>query len=281
MPRTAGRGAPGSGGGADVALTNIVERLRSDILDGYFGSSEALRFRTLSERYDTSVSTLREALARLTGERLVEFTPNSGYRVIQASLPHLMDISVARLEVETSALRLSIEKGDEEWEAGIVASFHKLSRAQERIDKDNSKENLKNWVLRHREFHLSLISGCGSNWLLQSCDTLRVLSDRYRYIMNAPTTAHPPLVAQHKPIADAAIARRAGEACELLREHILLSLDIITGEKVVVLKTDRAQGAAPAEADSRGGGSSNKSGTLLARTSPKTYRRRKHEDDPG
>ena len=280
MTRNAGKGAPGTGGGVDLALTNIVELLRSDILEGYFGSSEPLRFRALSERYGTSVSTLREALARLTGERLVEFTPNSGYRVIQASLPHLMDISIARLEVETSALRLSIEKGDEEWEAGIVGSFHKLSRAQERVDLDNSTDNLKNWVLRHREFHLSLISGCGSDWLLNSCETLRVLSDRYRYIINAPTTAHPPLVAQHKPIADAAIARRAQEACELLREHILLSLDIITGEKVVVLKTDRAH-ATPAGVDPPAGITAKASGTLLAKTSPKTHRRRKHEDDPG
>ena len=54
------------------------------------------------------------------------------------------------------------------------------------------KKTLKNWVARHREFHLSLISGCGSDWLLQSCETLRVLSDRYRYIINAPTHGTPP-----------------------------------------------------------------------------------------
>ncbi len=280
MKKSAGKGAPTSGSGADLALTNIVDRLRSDILGGYFGSSEQLRFRALSERYGTSVSTLREALARLTGERLVEFTPNSGYRVIQASLPHLMDISIARLEIETAALRLSIENGDEDWEAGVVASFHKLTRAQERLAAEDTTENLRNWMGRHREFHLSLVTGCGSEWLLQSCETLRVLSDRYRYVMNAPTTAHPPLVAQHKPIADAAIARRADEACALLREHILLSLEIITGEKVVVLNTDRAH-AGPVVAQGRVASGPNATGTLLAKTSPKTNRRRKHEDDPG
>jgi GntR family transcriptional regulator, carbon starvation induced regulator len=278
MKKDRGKAASTTGGGADLALTDIVERLRSDILDGFFGSSEPLRFRSLSERYGTSISTLREALARLTGERLVEFTPNSGYRVIQASLPHLMDISRARLEIETAALRLSIENGDEDWEAGIVAAFHKLNRAQEELERNNNAASLKKWEMRHREFHLSLVSGCGSEWLLHSCETLRVLSDRYRYVMKAPTTAHPPLVTQHKPLAETAIARRANEACELLREHILLSLDIITGEKVVVLNPERGSGAAFGM-DPEPDAIPNTLGTVLAKTSPKSNRRRSHEDD--
>ncbi len=278
MKKDRGKAASTDGGGADLALTDVVERLRGDILDGFFGSSEPLRFRPLSERYGTSVSTLREALARLTGERLVEFTPNSGYRVIQASVSHLMDISRARLEIETAALRLSIENGDEEWEAGIVAAFHKLTRAQEDMEKNNNAKSLKKWEIRHREFHLSLVSGCGSDWLLHSCETLRVLSDRYRYVVKAPTTAHPPLVTQHKPIADAAIARRSKEACDLLREHILLSLDIITGEKVVVLNPERGSGTV-ATVDQEPDAMLNALGTVLAKTSPKSKRRRSHEDD--
>lgn len=265
MDKSKRKQATGNGENADLAVTNIVEQLREDILDGHFGSSEPLRFRALSERYGTSVSTLREALARLTGEKLVEFTPNSGFRVIQASLADLMDISRARLEIETAALRLSIENGDEDWEAGIVAAHHKLTRAQERLEREPSLAHEREWEVRHREFHVALVSGCGSKWLLDSCQTLRVLSDRYRYVVKAPTTAHPPLVAQHKPLADAAVARRRDDACELLREHILLSLEIITGEKVVVFDRER-----PAQNDT---------GTPLAGSSPKNRRRRAHEDD--
>lgn len=277
-----GKDKPGrskaTGETADLPLTDLVEKLRKDILAGHFGSSEPLRFRVLSERYGTSVSTLREALARLTGEKLVEFTPNSGFRVIQASLADLMDISRARLEIETAALRLSIEGGDEDWEAGIVAALHKLNRAQERLEREETVAHASDWELRHREFHMALVGGCGSNWLLDSCQTLRVLSDRYRYVVKAPTTAHPPLVAQHKPLADAAVSRRVGEACHLLREHILLSLEIVTGEKVLVFSPERSASTASLEKRAIVE-PSGALGMQLAEPSPKNSRRRAHEDD--
>ena len=58
MTRNARKGAPGPGGGVDLALTNIVELLRSDILEWLFRfvGTSALQ-NALGALLATSVST--------------------------------------------------------------------------------------------------------------------------------------------------------------------------------------------------------------------------------
>lgn len=232
----------------DAAVNRILARLREDIVSGRLGAAQPLRFRALTEAYGTSVSSLREALARLAGEKLVLFTPNSGYRVVAATMEDLLDIGCARLEVEVSALRLSIEKGDDDWEARVVASHHKLIRAEERSAREETMEN-RDWSVRHRDFHMALVSGCGSQWLMDCCEALRIQFDRYRSLIRVPTDAYPVLIAQHTPLCDAAIARRTAEACDILRDHIRLSLDIVMQRSVVRLADTTAAGPSSQAAD--------------------------------
>ena len=228
----------------DAAVNRVLARLREDIVTGRLGAAQPLRFRALTETYGTSVSSLREALARLAGEKLVLFTPNSGYRVVAATMEDLLDIGCARIEVEVSALRLSIEKGDDDWEARVVAAHHKLIRAEERSARDETTVENRDWSVRHRDFHMALVSGCGSQWLMDCCEALRIQFDRYRSLIRVPTDAYPVLIAQHTPLCDAAIARRTAEACDILRDHIRLSLDIVMERNVVRLA------AAPGDATS-------------------------------
>jgi GntR family transcriptional regulator, carbon starvation induced regulator len=202
---------------SDVA--ELVDRLRDDIVTARYRADEPLRFRALATVYGASVSTLREALARLAGECLVDFQINHGFRVAPASIEDLIDIMHARSEIEGVALRQSIECGDDEWEAGIVAAHHKLTRTQARLKKHGSTAVAAEWEARHREFHQAMISGCHSRWLIKFCDTLRVQCDRYRHLVRVPPGAYAGLVAQHGPLMDATLARDADKACRLLAVH--------------------------------------------------------------
>jgi DNA-binding GntR family transcriptional regulator len=201
---------------SDVA--ELVDRLREDIVTARYRADEPLRFRALATVYGASVSTLREALARLAGECLVDFQVNHGFRVAPASVEDLVDIMQARSEIEAVALRQSIESGDDEWEAQIVAAHHKLMRTQARL-KGGSLAVEAEWEARHREFHQAMIAGCRSRWLIKFCETLRVQCDRYRHLVRIPPGAYPGLVAQHGPLMDATLARDADKACRLLAVH--------------------------------------------------------------
>src|SRR3546814_19026824 len=80
------------------------------------------------------MSPLREALARLVGDQLVNSLEQRGFWVAPLSLEELDDISRVRNLVETEALRLSIENGDDAWEQQVRNAFTALSevRSEER-----------------------------------------------------------------------------------------------------------------------------------------------------
>jgi len=216
---------PAAEPGADVS--DLVSRLRDDIVHARFHADEPLRFRTLCDTYGASVSTLREALARLTSESLVDFRPNHGFRVARISVEDLLDINAARSEIEGVALRRSIECGDDRWEAEIVASHHRLTRVQSRLNGAGDPALASEWEARHREFHQSLIAGCNSRWLMRFCEMLRVQSDRYRHLVLVPPSIYPRLTDQHKPLVDATLARKADAACTLLAGHFEESARVI------------------------------------------------------
>ena len=82
-----------------------------------------------------------------------------------ASLADLIDITETRRLLECHAARLSVERADLEWESRLVAAYHKLSKAEELVARDADKhaDPLETY---NREFHIALISGCHSRWLL-------------------------------------------------------------------------------------------------------------------
>jgi GntR family transcriptional regulator, carbon starvation induced regulator len=219
--------APGSGSVAGSDLAELVAQLRADIVQARYGADEPLRFRALANAYGAGVSTLREALARLAGEYLVEFRPNQGFRVAAVSVEDLIDIMQASSEIERVALRQSIDSGDDHWEAGIVAAHHRLLLTQSRLENGRSSEAAQEWEVRHREFHQALIAGCRSRWLIRFCEMLRIQCDRYRHLVSVPPSDYPRLIIHHAPLMEAALARDPDRACRLLATHVEESANVI------------------------------------------------------
>ena len=59
----------------------IYRRLRSDVLSGRLKPGQRLPFRDLSASYGIGIAPLREAMARLTSEQLVDFEGQRGFTV--------------------------------------------------------------------------------------------------------------------------------------------------------------------------------------------------------
>ena len=94
---------------ADIAYGRIQRAIRS----GALSPSQRLRFDDLRKLCDMSISPVREALTRLTAEGLTELEGHRGFRVAPVSIDDLWDTVRTRQLMESQALRLSIEKGDE------------------------------------------------------------------------------------------------------------------------------------------------------------------------
>ena len=105
--------------------------LKRDILRGVFAPGEKLLMSALKARYGLGVGPLREALSQLVAEHLVVAISQRGFRVAPMSLAELADIYDARAHLEAMILGLAIARGDDAWEAQIVASAHRLAKVLE------------------------------------------------------------------------------------------------------------------------------------------------------
>lgn len=130
--------------------------LKNDIIRGTYQPDEKLRMSLLTARYALGVGPLREALSQLVAERLVTVVNQKGYRVASMSEAELLDIFDARANMEAMLVRLAIERGDDAWEAEILARAHMLSKLEA---SDASEHMLDEWDQRHQAFHSALSPG--------------------------------------------------------------------------------------------------------------------------
>ena len=72
------------------------------------------------------LSTIRETLNRLASEGFVVAEEQRGFFVNSFSRNDLIEIANLRVLLECHAIKLSIERGDTDWEGNLVASYHKL-----------------------------------------------------------------------------------------------------------------------------------------------------------
>lgn len=194
----------------------VFEKLRADILSNSLPPGMKLRFDDLRDAYKVGLSPLREALSRLAENRLVVATGQRGFRVPSVSVRDILDIAMVRKEVEGLALRLSIQNGDDAWEARVVAARHKVTLL-EKAGK-NVAEDI--WESRHREFHHTLVSACQSECLLHLHGLLCDQFDRYRRLSAQSRLPNSPRSLIHQQILEAALKRNADLAVRLLGEHI-------------------------------------------------------------
>jgi DNA-binding GntR family transcriptional regulator len=203
--------------GKNTIASQLVDRLREAIVSGQLEAGSKINLERARESFGVSLSPLREALARLISDGLVEFEDNRGYRVAPISLSNLEEITRLREEFETMALRQAMTVGDIEWEGDIMRSLHRLNRTT----RDASRpETLEQWERHHRDFHLTLISGCRMPLLLSFCGVLLNLNDRYRRTFLQATSGDRNVSAEHSEIAAAVVARDMDYACARLQEHL-------------------------------------------------------------
>ena len=201
-------------------------QLRRDIIEGVHKPGEKLRVEHLKDQYEVGAGTLREALQLLATDALVVAQGQRGFRVAPISLDDFEDITRTRVLLETSALQQSIAHGDDAWEASVVAAFHLLSRAEEKLS-DGSKATREEWELRNRAFHEVLISACPSRWIRHFQTILYHQSERYRRLSLFRNPIPRDVHAEHQAIVDAALARDASEATRILGEHILRTVEAV------------------------------------------------------
>lgn len=209
---------------AQTLNASALSQLRSDIIACRLMPNERLRVEALRERYSMGTSPIREALMRLEAEGLVELEQNKGFRVSEVSHANLIDLMRTRIEIETIALRWSLEKGGVEWEANLLSTFHRLSR-QTKVDPANIDAISETWSREHADFHAALVAACGSPTMMAIRGRLFEQADRYVALSIMSSGPLRDDVTEHKQLMRAALNRDTERAIELNRLHITRTLD--------------------------------------------------------
>lgn len=119
----------------DQSLSDaVVDRIRAAIWSGVYAPGDRLVERRLAHEYGISHIPLREALARLTEEGLVEKLPRRGARVASLTPRMLEEVSSLRVVLEQFVVRRLKDRFTPEAHAELQAVVDRMVEAAEKHD---------------------------------------------------------------------------------------------------------------------------------------------------
>jgi len=206
----------------------VYDQLRDAIMRGDFLPEEALKPQELASRNAVSLAVVREALVRLVGEGLAERLPNRGFAVPALTDQRWQMVIEARRTVEPAMLRLSIARGDLEWETRVRAAHHRLARTPMFVPAEGAYYSA-GWSEAHRLFHRALLEGCGNTILLETFDRMWTASELARRLsVHRTRTPELDIATSHHRLEQAALDRDADIGSRLLTEHLSATAAALT-----------------------------------------------------
>ena len=215
--------------GAPTRAERVYAGLRADILAGRRRPGTRLPFAELSSHYEASMGVVREALTRLTAERLVESEPQYGFRVVPLSVADLRYLTDTRAAIETLVLGQAVAHGDVAWESQVLAAHHRLERTPQMAVDDPGRLS-DAWITAHAGYHHALLVGCPNPRLLAIAESLRDAAELYRRWSVPLAHAHRDIAGEHRTILDAVLAHDAEAAVAALTAHIRITTNVLIGQ---------------------------------------------------
>ena len=189
---------------------NVATSLREAIFGGLFKPGQRLAEASIANTLKVSRAPVREALASLEQEGLVNRALNRGTTVINLSREDVEEICSLRLPLEILAVRQGIKHGAGERWAELVANVQETETAC----------TPKQLAALDLEFHETLIRSAGHGRLLNTWLSLR---SQIRLLMMrrnlSDADSRRGTVQGHKELLDAIRQRDLAHALELVEKH--------------------------------------------------------------
>ena len=138
-----------------------LEYLRKSIIDGTLKMGQILSERKISEELGVSKSPVREALAQLRDEGLINIEPQKGARVFSLSDDEVSQICDFRLAIEMAAFELALSRNNK-------ALSEDMSQIVKRMITERSRGNEKAYLELDTTFHQIIFEHAGNDYLTAS-----------------------------------------------------------------------------------------------------------------
>jgi DNA-binding GntR family transcriptional regulator len=199
------------------AATRIAAQLRNEILHGDLAPGSRLAQVALAERFGVSRIPVRDALAVLTGEGLIQPLANATAVVTRMSVEELQELYDLRGAIEPMAVRIAVPNVGR---ADILHMRKQLTAMTESADP-------RAWLAANTEFHAAVYRKANRPRTVELVEQLRRLTDRYIYlhIESIGETDH--LEAEHRSILAAVESGDGPLTAQLTRVHLAAAHDHI------------------------------------------------------
>jgi len=193
--------------------------------------------RQMAVQLGISRTPIREALAKLEQNGLVEIQARKGVYIRRKTRDEVMEMIVVWAALESMAARMAAETATD----AEIRSLRKLAERHARISSDDDIEAYSTANIRFHQ-HIFTLSKCGA--LKDTADTLfmHMHAVRRRAIGEADRAARS--VADHMAIVDALEDRDAGLAEALVRDHSMRLREHIRDTWIDIGAGQQAKGAA-------------------------------------
>jgi DNA-binding GntR family transcriptional regulator len=216
----------------ESSVDEIYERIYVAILEHRLHPGTKLGEEKMADIFGVSRARIREVLARLAHEQIVELFPQRGAYVAKPTTEQARDVFEARRLIEPAVLRRLVD----------TLSPEKIQRLRQHVEveADARQRGDKRAVIRlSGEFHTLLAELAGNSALARTMRELCMLTCLTIFLYDAPT-AQSCRDDEHQLIIDAVARRDRARAEKIMLDH----LDHIEGS----LQLDNANGEADLEA---------------------------------
>jgi DNA-binding GntR family transcriptional regulator len=200
-----------------VLAVSVYEALKERIMDQIYPPGSRLNIDALSSELNVSPTPVREALARLSAERLVTFEQFKGYSVNTPLNAHqVADLMHVRRILEVDAARQAAQR-----------IMRPDLMAMEKLLTDLSKEKLGLWSEGYRQFnqtdqrfHEILFSAAGNPFLMEAYRALNVHVQLARFSPDWGDTEQCDTCSEHEAIYQALSDHDTEAAARAIEAHL-------------------------------------------------------------
>jgi len=139
----------------------VRDHLRELIVRGDLRLGQAISERQLAERLSVSKTPVREALAQLRSEGLVQIFPQRGAFVFTLSGDEVADICDFRQPIETAAVKLAIRRHPND-------VLYEVAEIVDEMQAHLARGDVQGYLDLDSRFHLTFFKYCGNSYFVET-----------------------------------------------------------------------------------------------------------------
>ena len=194
------------------ATTDIADILRKDIILGNYKSGDGLGEVSLSKQFNVSRGPVRDALAMLSAERMIEKRSNGRSVVIEYDIKEIRDLYEVRILLETHALQ-QLDMSLYQKYKGLLHDYLEMMKEADAFEERDIETDLS--------FHYLLVKMSGNETLMHLWNVQRNIFRTLVDITSEVTLSNQDeIINQHIRLVEALEVQNIDSARRILTAHL-------------------------------------------------------------